>query len=212
MSSLPPPPPDAPPMPTPPLPDAPPRRSPFWTRWWLWAVVIVVILIAAGAASALDEWAGDAASPTPVTEPTSTPTRSPTPVEVVVPDVEGENVNAATKALAAEDLFVVVRESLTQSAREGTVLDQSVEPRSTVAVGSAVVLTVAESFPTIPHVVGDRVAAARRTLEDRGFDFREKIETSNKPRDTVIRQSPSAGTSARPGRMVLLVIAAPAPR
>jgi hypothetical protein len=189
------------------------RVRPVWKRWWFWVIVVVVLLIIAGATN--PEEATDEAATRPTAEATTSPTPSPTPsptiAEVVVPDVEGEGVKAATKALEAEDLTVVVRSKLTDTVREGIVLSQSVAPGATLEAGRSVVLVVAEALPTIPNVVGDKLAAARRTLEDRGFEVRVKRETSSQPKDTVIRQSPAGGTSARPGRTVLLVVAKPAP-
>jgi resuscitation-promoting factor RpfB len=194
-------------------PEARPSSTPFWKRPWFWAAVAAVLVIAFGANSA--EQAPDQAAPKPTAEvttsPTTTPTPSPTTVEVVVPDVEGQSVKSATKALEAEELAVVVRSKLTDTAREGTVLNQSVEPGATLEAGRAVVLLVAKALPRIPNVVGDKLAAARRTLENRSFEVRVKRETSSRPKDTVIRQSPATGTSARPGRTVLLVVAKPAP-
>jgi hypothetical protein len=176
-------------------------------------VVVVVLVIAIGA-TASDEPA-DETAPQPSAETSLTPTDSPTPSptieEVAVPDVEGKKVKGATRAIVAEGLEVEVRMKMTESAPEGTVLSQSVAPGSTLEVGRAVMLVVAEPFPTIPNVVGDKLVAARRTLENRGFEVRVKRETSSRPKDTVIRQSPAAGTSARPGRTVLLVVAKPAP-
>jgi resuscitation-promoting factor RpfB len=198
--------------PYPPPPEWRAKPTPIWKRWWFWAIVVVVVLIAAGLSADPNEGTDDAASsPTAANEPTSSPTASPTPVEVLVPDVEGQSVVAATRALEAEDLAVVVRTKPTDAARAGAVLQQSIEPGSTLAVGRAVVLTVAESLPTIPNVVGDKLAPAGRTLENRGFGVRVKRETSSQPKDTVIRQTPVGGTTARPGRTVLLVVAKPEP-
>ena len=88
-------------------------------------------------------------------------------------------------------------------------LQQSLRGGAEAELGSTITLLVAKPLPVIPNVVGDKLRAARRTLERRGFEVRK--EGSSQPKDTVIRQSPEGGTSARPGRVVTLVVAKPLP-
>jgi beta-lactam-binding protein with PASTA domain len=104
----------------------------------------------------------------------------------------------------------VISERLSRE-REGTVLSQGLTPGGTVSEGTDVTLVVAAPFPKIPRVIGDNVTRARRALKAEGFDVRIRRETSTKPKDTVISQSPASGTEARPGRLVTLVVAKPAP-
>jgi len=84
---------------------------------------------------------------------------------------------------------------------------------SSVEVGDTVTLTIAEPFPKIPRVIGKTIANAKRALQNAGFEVgRVTQQTSSKKKGTVISQSPDAGTSARPGRAVSLVVAKPAPQ
>ena len=200
-TSLPPPPPEA-------------RRSstPFWKRWWFWAIVVVVILIAAGIGSDPGEGGDEgASSPTAVTEPTTDETTSPEPSVAEVPNVQGDDQSNAVETLDAAGFTVDIEMKLTSAETRGTVLRQSIEGGTEAELGSTITLVVAKPLPVIPNVVGDKLTAARRTLKQRGFEVEVKKEGSSKPKDTVIRQSPGGGTSARPGRVVTLVVAKPLP-
>jgi len=199
------------PLPPPPS-EARRRSTPFWKRWWFWAIVVVVILIAAAAGLDLSE-GGDEGASTPtgptVTAPTGPTSPSPPP-SLEVPDVVGMSTADATNALQEASLTVSVEKRYSNEAK-GTVLKQTPRSRLEVTEGTTVALIVAQPLPVIPNVVGDKFTAARRTLENRDFDVRVKRETSSQPKDTVLRQSPTGGTSARPGRTVLLVVAKQAP-
>lgn len=152
------------------------------------------------------------ASPSPLVEPTQSESPSPAPetATTTVPDLVGKALPNARKLLDRAGLVAVITEELSRE-REGTVLGQGRAPGVTVDEGLGVSLIVAEPYPVIPNVVGDKVARARRALENEGFDVRVRREVSSQPRDTVISQSPLGGTEARPGRQVTLVVAKPAP-
>jgi len=203
------------PLPPPPPPPQPPKPAPkpVWKRWWFWAIVVVVILIAAGAGSDLGDTDGAASTPTTVAEPTTdvtTPPTPPAPSVANVPDVEGEDQSEAVGALEAAGFTVNVETKLTDAQPRGTVLRQSLRGGTEAELGSTITLLVAKPLPVIPNVVGDKLRAARRTLERRGFEVDVRKEGSSQPKYTVIRQSPEGGTSARPGRVVTLVVAKPA--
>jgi hypothetical protein len=86
-------------------------------------------------------------------------------------------------------------------------------PGSSVEVGDTVTLTVAQPLPKIPKVIGKTLANAKTALNNAGFEVgRVTQQTSSKRKGTVISQSPAAGTSARSGRAVSLVVAKPAPQ
>jgi resuscitation-promoting factor RpfB len=198
----------------PPPPEAPQRSTPFWKRWWFWAIVVVVlILIAAGiGVSETTQTEAEAGSPSPAMSATQPPV--PSPVETaLVPEVDGKSVDDATAELEAAGLDVSIQTKLTDQAQKGTVVFTAPMPGSSVEVGDTVTLTVAEPLPKIPHVVGKTVANAKRALKNAGFEVgRVTQQTSGKRKGTVISQSPDAGTSARPGRAVSLVVAKPAPQ
>jgi beta-lactam-binding protein with PASTA domain len=130
-----------------------------------------------------------------------------------VPNVEGKSIDAATSELEAAGFVVRVETKLTNAAPSGNVLQQSATAGSLVEVGDTIGLTVAMAPPKIPNVVGKTLANAKRALKNAGFEVdKVMLQTSSKKKGTVIAQSPDAGTSARPGRAVSLVVAKPAPQ
>jgi beta-lactam-binding protein with PASTA domain len=130
----------------------------------------------------------------------------------LVADVDGKSVDDATAELEAAGLDVSVQTKLTNQHRKGTVVFTAPFPDSSVEVGDTVTLTVAQPLPKIPNVVGKTLANAKRALKNAGFKLgKVTLQTSSKKKGTVLAQSPDAGTSARPGRTVLLVTAKPAP-
>jgi resuscitation-promoting factor RpfB len=196
----------------PPPPEAQGSSPPFWKRWWFWVIVLVVILIAAGVGSSeTSDTEAEGGSPSPVTSATQPPI--PSPVETaLVPDVVGKSVDDATAELEDAGFVVRVETMVTNLARTGTVMLTAPFPGSSVEVGDTVTLTVAQPFPKIPNVVGKTLANAKRALKNAGFEVgRVTQQTSSKAKGTVISQSPSGGTPARPGRTVSLVTAKPAP-
>jgi hypothetical protein len=200
-----------PPPPPPQLPN--PAPKPVWKRWWFWAIVVVVILIAAGVGSSeTSDTNAEAGSPSPVTSATQPPI--PSPVETaLVPDVGGKSVDDAKPELEDAGFVVRVETKLTNQARKGTVVLTAPLPGSSVELGGTVTLTVARPLPKIPNVVGKTLANAKRALANAGFEVGMVTQqTSSKRKGTVISQSPSGGTPARPGRTVSLVTAKPPPQ
>jgi serine/threonine-protein kinase len=129
-----------------------------------------------------------------------------------VPNVEGESIEDATSELQSAGFVVSVATKLTNAADPGEVLLQSVTAGSLLEVGGTIGLIVAKAPPTIPKVVGETLANARRALKNAGYEVGNVTQqTSSKKKGTVISQSPDAGTSARPGRAVSLVTAKPTP-
>jgi beta-lactam-binding protein with PASTA domain len=102
---------------------------------------------------------------------------------------------------------IAVEAKYTNRVPEGTVLCQSPKHRAVVEEGSVVELIVVHALPFIPNVVGKGIDAARRTLGKDGFDVSVKKQESSQPKDTIISQFPAAGTSARPGRVVQVIVA-----
>jgi hypothetical protein len=201
--------------PPPPAPVRHPVSKHIWKQWWFWAIVVVLILIAAGAGIAeTTQTEAEPGSPTPATSTTTTTTTpSPTPETESVPDVVGGSVDDAMSELEAAGFTVTIETKLTNSAPKDTVLSQSEPAGSLLEPGETVTLTIATPLPKIPHVVGKTAANAKRALKNAGFEVgRVTQQTSGKRKGTVISQSPDAGTSARPGRAVSLVVAKPAPQ
>jgi resuscitation-promoting factor RpfB len=131
-----------------------------------------------------------------------------------VPNVVGESADVAkTKLEAAGSFGTVIEKKFTNAAPAGRVLRQSPAAGSRIDIGDPVTLTVARPLPKIPNVVGKTLANAKRTLAKAGFDVGNVTQqTSSQSKGTVLSQSPSAGTSAHPGRSASLVTAKPAPQ
>jgi hypothetical protein len=198
----------------PPPPETRARRSKsVWKRWWFWAIAFVVVLVAAAAASSPKTklTVAEQASPSPETAAsTISPTSS--PLEMTrVPNVTGKSVDAAMSKMQAAGFTVTAETKLTNAAPAGRVLAQSPRAGSRIEVGDTITLTVAKALPRIPNVVGRTLRKAKRALQRAGFDVGKMTqETSSQPKGMVVSQSPNAGTLARPGRAVSLVIAKPA--
>ena len=169
-------------------------------------IAIVIALFAIGLASG--DTQDTAESPSPASE-TTAPTQTEAPG--TMPDLVGLSVSDALQALEPFDIAVIGQTERASRSPEGTVLSQDPLAGSELSEATFVTVVVAEPFPRVPNVVGDKVTKARATLKDAEFSVTVKLQTSSQPKETVIRQSPEGGTSARPGRVVTLVVAKPAP-
>ncbi len=211
------------------------RRWPNWAQvigwllgWWLlvpilaWrsafpptakvaATLVVAVLIVAAAVS------GGASSAPPPVEAEGLASAPPTPsasesspavvVETAkVPNVAGLPLAKARSRAESSGFQVAIDQKFSNKPR-GTVLEIVPGAGTGLAVGSTVSFVIAKPFPKVPKVVGDKLKAARRALEARGFKVRVKKQVSTRPKDTVIAQTPVSGTRARPGRVVTLIVA-----
>lgn len=134
----------------------------------------------------------------------------PIPQRVETPDLVGMTVAEARRQLAALGLTVeIVR--LSSSRPTGTVLRQAPRAGSRLAEKSRVTLTVSSGPENVdvPDVVGLDEASAQAELEKQGFEVRVTYEPTTDPMTdgTVVRQAPSAGSSARPGSAITIVVA-----
>ena len=85
----------------------------------------------------------------------------------------------------------------------GTVFGESPAPGSRVTRGSVIRLsTSATAQVTVPDVVGDKAAAAIRTLRSEGLSAQPSTVSSNKATGTVLSQSPASGASVSKGSTV----------
>ncbi|WBB57880.1 Stk1 family PASTA domain-containing Ser/Thr kinase [Streptomyces sp. WMMC500] len=134
--------------------------------------------------------------------------------KVTVPDVEGLSADEAEDTLR-EAGFDVDQEEQESSEPEGEVLDQDPSGDSKAAKGSLVTLTVAvapeETEPAVinvPKVDGLAYEDAKATLEGQGFVVqRTDQQTADAAPETVIAQTPEAGTAASEGDTVTLTVA-----
>ncbi len=127
-----------------------------------------------------------------------------------VPDVVGQRLETALRGIPAQ-LVTRQVDSYSDVLPAGYVCAVDPTPGSLLAPGSTVTLSVTLGpFPVhVPDVVGQPLAAAEKLLEDAGLtDVRVDREDSDEPPDTVLRQTPAAGTGLETagGQEVALVV------
>jgi beta-lactam-binding protein with PASTA domain/tetratricopeptide (TPR) repeat protein len=128
---------------------------------------------------------------------------------VPVPNVLNLSQTEAKAAIENVGLKVgnVVKRNDTKA--EGTVLEQTPTAGTSAPRGSAINLVVASAEqPVVPNVVGMSQTEATTAIESAGLKVR-KIQTrseNNKPKNTVIKQSPNAGKTVKQGSSVDLVV------
>jgi beta-lactam-binding protein with PASTA domain/predicted Ser/Thr protein kinase len=133
------------------------------------------------------------------------------PAQVKVPDLSGDSRSGAEAALSAVGLAVgTITEQVSAGAAAGSVLAQSPKAGSSVETGSKVNLTVAKASNevAVPKVVGQSETAAAAALGGAGFTPRVVTAPVSEQGQAgvVLKQSPSAGTTARKGSTVTLTV------
>jgi eukaryotic-like serine/threonine-protein kinase len=133
------------------------------------------------------------------------------PAQVKVPDLSGDSRSGAEAALSAVGLAVgTVTEQVSAGAAAGSVLAQSPKAGSSVESGSKVDVTVAKASNdvAVPKVVGQSETQASATLGGAGFApsvVNAPVSEQSKV-GIVLKQHPSAGTTARKGSTVTLTV------
>jgi eukaryotic-like serine/threonine-protein kinase len=135
------------------------------------------------------------------------------PTVVALPDVTGQQYDAAKSKLEADPYLLVVQRADKQSSKpEGTVLSQDPVAQSQVQTGSTVTLTVAVPFPkvTVPDVSTGCPTLDQATIALTGANL-VVGETPSEPSDTcaegtVISQDPIAGTKVDRNSPVALTL------
>lgn len=187
------------PMPPPP-PEARPKSKPIWKRWWFWVIAVLVALYAIGVAS---RDTGNTAADSPAASVT-------TENVLGMPDLVGLSVPDALQALLPFGIHMIGQTERLSRKPEGTVLSQDPPAGSEMSEATFVTVVVAKPFPRVPHVTGEKLASAKRTLKRAGFSIGQVTEReSGKPKGTVLAQMPAGGKSAKPGTAVTLVVAKP---
>ncbi|MEV2270045.1 serine/threonine-protein kinase [Nonomuraea africana] len=125
-----------------------------------------------------------------------------------VPELAGLTSEAAGSALAAAGLKTG---KITQSCSElptGQVISSRPGAGTRVSPGRSVSLVVAKQGTLVPGVVGLSRADARRALRAAGFAVRQRAQIVDDPGavDSVLGQSVSQGTCAKPGRTVVVTV------
>ncbi|MDQ1605234.1 MAG: eukaryotic-like serine/threonine-protein kinase, partial [Actinomycetota bacterium] len=86
-----------------------------------------------------------------------------------------------------------------------------VKPGKAVARGTSVDVRYASGSNKVPGVVGKTRDEARNILQQAGFTPDEQPRQANKPADTIVDQSPTAGAEQRLNSTVTIYYATPPP-
>ncbi|MGZ4271091.1 MAG: protein kinase domain-containing protein [Solirubrobacteraceae bacterium] len=142
---------------------------------------------------------------------TVTLTVSDGPAQVGVPQVTGLTQKSAIGRLTKAGLKVGdTRTETSDSVAKGRVISVSPSEGTKVDKGSDVTLVVSggKAQATVPGVTGKPFDEARSVLEAAGFKVtRKDKETTSKPADTVLSQSPAANQKLDEGSTVQLTVA-----
>ena len=144
----------------------------------------------------------------------------PTTVEILpdsvdVPDLFGQDLEAAGVTVTDTSLILSPVEVETDTFEPGTIINQAPPPGTPVPGGTVVVVEVAKvpTRYTVPDVVGQAATPARRALRGEGFivdqtfvDAGGNLLDTQRTSGTVIEQSPPPGTEALAGTTISIVI------
>jgi beta-lactam-binding protein with PASTA domain len=150
---------------------------------------------------------------TDTTEATETTTASSTDAvrTAVVPGVVGLTASDAAQRLRHAQLVPTIR-LVSSSRASGTVLAQKPDAEAKLDAGSRVELRVAkEPRPVrvaLPKLMGSTAETAKERLRSLALHWSVTSIDSSRPRNTVLVQSPSAGTRVAKGSTVRLTVSA----
>jgi serine/threonine-protein kinase len=135
---------------------------------------------------------------------------------VVMPDVRGLSVGAASERLRPLELDVAVtRQRPHPTIPEGMILDQLPAPESRVRGGRTVRLITSSGPPAgaLPRLVGLSLRQAEITLQRENYRLGRvlRLRRQGVTEPVVDYQNPEAGTETYKGAVVDVVIAEPAP-
>jgi eukaryotic-like serine/threonine-protein kinase len=127
--------------------------------------------------------------------------------KTTIPDVVGRAQSDAVAALTSAHLKVSVFHVYSSESPD-TVTGQNPPANSRVFWNTKVRINVSQGVRqiSIPNVVGQPYASARSTLLGAGLNATETLVDSNQPADTVVAQSPGAGTRVGSGTTVTLSV------
>ncbi|OLZ68224.1 serine/threonine protein kinase [Streptomyces sp. IMTB 2501] len=126
-----------------------------------------------------------------------------------VPDVTGDDPNAARQQLTDAGLKVTIASTQVNSAYDkGKVAQQSPGNGSQAAAGDTVTLTLSKGpqMVQVPDVVGDSVDDAHKALQDAGFKVEDDRGLLGLFGDTVKQQSVKGGDTAPKGSTITITI------
>jgi beta-lactam-binding protein with PASTA domain/predicted Ser/Thr protein kinase len=126
-----------------------------------------------------------------------------------MPDVQGKSVQEATDILKAKGLTVsptTTQETVTDTSLVGKVSSTTPPVSSQVTQGTTVTLNIGKGPDqvSVPDETGQSYAAAKANLEGAGFHVVQATQSSTKPKDQVLSQSPAGNSKAAPGTTITL--------
>jgi len=129
---------------------------------------------------------------------------------VVVPDVTGQTVAAATYTLARDGFHVTGTQNVTSNQASGTVVRTQPPAKSSATKGSDVTLYVSGGpvQVTVPDVTNQLLPNAESTLRAHHLRFTVNSQQSNTAVNTVIRQTPAGGTRIAQNSVIALTVSA----
>ena len=130
---------------------------------------------------------------------------------ITTPDVTGQKVEQATKALAAVDLQLeVAEEAYSETVPAGAVISSDPEPGAGSSPGGTVTVTVSKGPERydVPSVKGSTLEQATKALTNANLTVGAVTEAYDDKVDLgdVVSSSPKAGASVKPGTAVDLVV------
>ncbi len=132
------------------------------------------------------------------------------PRRVTVPDVVGQSIADARSTLQSKGFGSSTTEQESPDKKPGTVLSQSPAGGSSVAAGGDVSLVVAKApaQAKVPDVTGRNAADAVTAVQNAGFKVAQRFQTvsDQAQNDTVLRQGPTAGSTAKKGSTVTVIV------
>ena len=133
--------------------------------------------------------------------------------QVTVPDVVGQNADAAQATLTNLGLNPVVKTDNTSTAPANQVVRQDPTGGHKVNPGTQVTLFVSGGGVKVPNVVNLQEVSAKQLLENQGFVVKitQLLGPKGTPDNTVWQQSPAAGSSQAQGTTVTIYVQPPTP-
>lgn len=130
---------------------------------------------------------------------------------VKMPNLIGMKINDAEKTLNSMDLKLSkVNELFSEQYPPGTVINQSPRAGQVVKKGRDVYLTISQGREEVevPNLIGQNIRNSRILLKNIGLDIRNitYVNDENFGLDTIVAQSPKAGTRLVYGKTVDLVV------
>jgi eukaryotic-like serine/threonine-protein kinase len=132
------------------------------------------------------------------------------PETVSIPDIKGLDMSQAQQKLEAAGLKIGLtptEEETDDSSLVGKIISWDHQGQQ-VPKGTTINVTIGKEVPQtqVPDLKGQPFSTAKAFLEGAGFKVQKKTTDSDQPADTVLEQSPSAGTEARTGSTVTLTV------